>query len=160
MRPEPKDEEALTSEPGKPRPAQRGDYPFHMPIQTRWMDNDVYGHVNNVTYYSYFDTAVNGYLIAKGALDIAKSEVIGLVVETSCRYRSSITFPDAITAGIRVARLGRSSVRYEIGIFRNRDDNAAAEGHFIHVYVDRSSRRPVLLPAELRAALLPLLVEE
>ncbi len=136
--------------------ALRSDFPLLLPMQTRWMDNDVYGHVNNVTYYSYFDTAVNGYLIEKGALEIEKSPVIGLVVETSCRYRSPLTFPDAIVAGVRVARLGTSSVRYEIGIFRNGDEEAAAEGHFIHVYVDRLTRRPVPLPAPLKAALLPL----
>jgi len=123
------------------------------------MDNDVYGHVNNVTYYSYFDTAVNCYLIEASALDIEKSPVIGLVVETSCRYRTPITFPDAVTAGIRVARLGTSSVRYEIGLFREDEDLAAAEGHFIHVYVDRTTRRPVLLPKALKAALAPLVVD-
>lgn len=121
------------------------------------MDNDVYGHVNNVTYYSYFDTAVNGHLIEKGALDIEKSEVIGLVVETSCRYRGPLTFPDAVTAGIRVARLGTSSVRYEIGLFRNGSEEAAAEGYFVHVYVNRATRRPVPLPEALKAVLLPLL---
>ena len=121
------------------------------------MDNDAYGHVNNVTYYSYFDTAVNGYLIAKGALDIEKSPVIGLVVETSCRYRAPVTFPEPLTAGLRVAKLGTSSVRYEIGIFRdNGGGEAAAEGHFVHVYVSRETLRPVPLPQELRAALLPL----
>ena len=137
-------------------PARLSEYPFHAPIQTRWMDNDIYGHVNNVTYYSYFDTAVNAYLIAKGALDIERSPVIGLVVETSCRYRTPITFPEAVTAGIRVARLGTSSVRYEIGLFREDSQEAAAEGHFIHVYVDRETRRPVPLPDALKAALLPL----
>ncbi|MGA7328984.1 MAG: thioesterase family protein [Rhodomicrobium sp.] len=134
----------------------RSSYPVHRPIQTRWMDNDVYGHVNNVTYYSYFDTAVNGYLIEKGALDIEKSPVIGLVVETACRYSAPVTFPDTLTAGIRVARLGTSSVHYEIGIFRNGEDEAAAEGHFIHVYVGRETRRPVPLPEALRAVLRPL----
>ncbi len=138
-------------------PARLSEYPFHAPIQTRWMDNDVYGHVNNVTYYSYFDTAVNGYLIKKGALDIETSPVIGLVVETSCRYRAPITFPDSVTAGIRVARLGTSSVRYEIGLFRANEDEASAEGYFVHVYVDRDTRRPVRLPSELRDALLPLM---
>lgn len=124
------------------------------------MDNDVYGHVNNVTYYSYFDTAVNGYLIAKGALDIEKSAVIGLVVETSCSYRAPLTFPDAVTAGIRVARIGTSSVRYEIALFRNGSEEAAAEGYFVHVYVDSATRRPVPLPEELKAVLLPLLRPE
>jgi acyl-CoA thioester hydrolase len=143
----------------RPVPQRRDDYPLHVPIQTRWMDNDVYGHVNNVTYYSYFDTAVNGYLIEKGALDIEKSAVIGLVVETSCRYRSPIAFPEAIAAGVRVARLGKSSVRYEIGLFREREDEAVAEGTFVHVYVDRATRRPAPLPPELRSALLPILSE-
>jgi acyl-CoA thioester hydrolase len=146
----------VSTDATKPAPAQLSEYPLHLPIQTRWMDNDVYGHVNNVTYYSYFDTAVNGYLIEKGALDIEKSLVIGLVVETSCRYRSPITFPEAITAGVRVARLGNSSVRYEIGLFRKGERDAAAEGYFVHVYVDRFTRRPVPLPGELKSALLPI----
>ncbi|ADP69530.1 thioesterase superfamily protein [Rhodomicrobium vannielii ATCC 17100] len=148
------------SDASKKHPASRADYPHHAPIQTRWMDNDVYGHVNNVTYYSYFDTAVNRYLIEAGALDIETSAVIGLVVETSCRYRAPITFPEAVTAGIRVARIGTSSVRYEIGLFRKDEDSACAEGHFIHVYVDRATRRPVPLPEALRAALAPLRASE
>ncbi len=148
----------MRKDAAKPEPAQLSAYPFHAPIQTRWMDNDVYGHVNNVTYYSYFDTAVNGYLIAQGALDIENSPVIGLVVETSCRYRAPITFPDAVTAGIRVGRLGTSSVRYEIGLFREGEQDAAAEGYFIHVYVDRATRRPVPLSDALRAVLLPLVI--
>ena len=117
------------------------------------MDNDVYGHVNNVVYYSYFDTVVNGYLISSGALDIEKSPVIGLVVETQCRYLKPITFPDAVHAGLRVARLGNSSVRYEIGIFRNDEDTAAAQGHFVHVYVDRATQRPTEIPDEVRTKL-------
>lgn len=127
-------------------------------ITTRWMDNDVYGHVNNVIYYSYFDTAVNQYLIEAGALDIAASPVIGLVVETRCRYSRPISFPDRVAAGIRVGRLGTSSVRYEIGLFRNDEDLASAEGHFIHVYVDRVTTRPVPLPDALRRALAPLAI--
>ena len=117
------------------------------------MDNDAYGHVNNVIYYSYFDTAVNAYLISQGALDIATSEVIGLVVETQCRYFSSVAFPDTIHVGVRVAHLGNSSVRYELGIFRNDDEVAAAQGHFVHVYVDRETNRPTALPQALRNAL-------
>jgi len=117
------------------------------------MDNDVYGHVNNVVYYSYFDTVVNQYLVEQGVLDIEASPVIGLVVETGCRYFAPIAFPDLIHAGLRVARLGNSSVRYEIGIFRNEQDTACAQGHFVHVYVDRTSRRPAPLPQPLRAAL-------
>ena len=120
------------------------------------MDNDVYLHVNNVVYYSYFDTVVNQYLVERGVLDIEKSPVIGLVVETQCHYFSPIAFPDTVHAGLRVAKLGSSSVRYEIGIFRNAQMQAAAQGHFVHVYVDRASNRPTPLPAALRAALEPL----
>lgn len=140
----------------KPVPLPRADYRHFQTIPTRWMDNDVYGHVNNVVYYSYFDTVVNQYLIERGALDIEKSPVVGLVVETQCNYFASITFPDVVHAGLRVARLGSTSVRYEIGLFRNDDPDTAARGHFIHVYVDRMTRRPVDLPAALRAALTPL----
>jgi acyl-CoA thioester hydrolase len=121
------------------------------------MDNDAYGHVNNVIYYSFFDTVVNEYLIACGALDIQMSPVVGLVVETQCQYFRPVTFPDKITAGLRVGRMGNSSVRYEIGLFRNDDDEAAAQGYFIHVYVDRVSNRPVSLPDHLRETLQPLL---
>jgi acyl-CoA thioester hydrolase len=116
------------------------------------MDNDVYGHVNNVVYYSYFDTVVNEYLVASGSLDIERSRVIGLVVETRCRFFRAIAFPDTVHAGLRVARLGNSSVRYEIGIFRNEEETAAAQGHFVHVYVDRETRRPAGLPVETRRA--------
>ena len=137
----------------KPTPDTRADYRHFQIIPTRWMDNDVYGHVNNVVYYSYFDTVVNQYLIEQGALDIEKSTVVGLVVETQCNYFASITFPDVVHAGIRVAKLGTSSVRYEIGLFRNDDPLTAARGHFVHVYVDRESRRPVPLPDALRTAL-------
>ena len=136
----------------------RADYRRFQTIGTRWMDNDVYGHVNNVTYYSYFDTVVNGYLIEQGALDIAASSVIGLVVETHCNYFSPIAFPDAITAGLRVTHRGTSSVRYEIGIFRGDDDTASAQGHFVHVYVDRASGRPVALPEALQRAVADLVV--
>ena len=135
----------------------RADYRHLSAITTRWMDNDVYGHVNNVTYYSYFDTAVNTYLIRQGALDIRRSSVIGLVVESGCRYAAPLTFPDTVTAGLRVGRVGNSSVRYEIGLFRNDEEEAAAEGFFVHVYVDRETRRPVPLPPELRAAVEALL---
>jgi acyl-CoA thioester hydrolase len=137
----------------KPTPHARSAYRHFQPIPTRWMDNDVYGHVNNVVYYSYFDTAVNQYLMEQGVLDIQASPVIGLVVETSCRYFAPITFPDLVHAGLRVARLGNSSVRYEVGIFRNQETTASAQGHFVHVYVDRASRRPAPLPAATRAAL-------
>jgi acyl-CoA thioester hydrolase len=148
-------------EPQSPRPApeSREAYPHFREISTRWMDNDVYGHVNNVVYYSYFDTVVNEYLIRSGVLDIEKSPVIGLVVETQCRYFKPITFPDTVHAGLRVARLGTSSVRYEVGLFRNDDETAAAQGHFIHVYVERESRKSAPLPSELRAALEELTVD-
>lgn len=137
----------------RPQPLARDAFAHFSSITTRWMDNDAYGHVNNVTYYSYFDTVANRYLIESGVLDIERSPVIGLVVETGCQYFSSVAFPDAITAGMRVASLGRSSVRYEIGIFREDEPLTAAHGHFVHVYVDRQTRRPVALPEPLRAAL-------
>ena len=131
----------------------RGRYPHSQAIVTRWMDNDVYGHVNNVVYYSYFDTVVNTFLIQRGVLDIHNGAVIGLVVETGCNYFAPITFPDIVVAGLAVTRLGTSSVRYQVGLFRNDETEPAAQGHFVHVYVDRTSRRPVPLPADLRAAL-------
>ena len=139
-----------------PRPAAepRSAYPHFGRISTRWSDNDVYGHVNNVVYYSWFDTAVNRYLIESGALDIEQGAVIGLVVETQCHYFAPLAFPRDVDAGIRVAHRGRSSVRYEVGLFGAGQDRCAARGHFIHVYVDRATRRPVgELPPELRAAL-------
>jgi acyl-CoA thioester hydrolase len=131
----------------------RAGFAHFGPIQTRWMDNDVYGHLNNVVYYSYFDTVVNGYLIARGALDIAASPVIGLVVETGCNYFDERAFPDLLDAGLRVARIGNSSVRYEIALFAAGADAASAQGFFVHVYVDRATRRPAALPPLLRAAL-------
>ncbi|WP_345784808.1 thioesterase family protein [Roseisolibacter agri] len=117
------------------------------------MDNDVYGHVNNVVYYSFFDTAVNRWLIAQGVLDPGAGDTIGLVVETQCRYFRPLSFPDRVTAGLRVAHVGTSSVRYELALFRDDDVEAAAAGHFVHVYVDRVSRRPAPLPEDLRRAL-------
>ena len=137
----------------KPEPEGRERYLHFQRIPTRWMDNDVYGHVNNVVYYSFFDTVVNQYLIEQDVLDIYTSATIGLVVETGCQYFSSVTFPDVVTGALRVARLGNSSVRYEVGIFRNDDPMTAAKGHFIHVYVNRATRRPAPLPAPLRQAL-------
>ncbi|MBV9511111.1 MAG: acyl-CoA thioesterase [Caulobacteraceae bacterium] len=137
----------------RPAVGSRADYVRFVPITTRWMDNDVYGHVNNVIYYAFFDTAVNQLLIEAGVLDIEAGPVIGLVIETQCRYASSIAFPDKITAGVRVAQIGNSSVRYEVGLFKNDEDAASGEGHFVHVYVDRQERRPVPIPAEIRAAL-------
>jgi acyl-CoA thioester hydrolase len=144
----------------RPTADRRADYRHFQAIPTRWIDNDVYGHVNNVVYYQYFDTVVNQYLIEQGALEIEKSAVIGLVVETHCNYFASITFPDLVHAGLRVARLGSTSVRYEIGLFRNEDAEAAAQGHFVHVYVDRATRRPANLPEALRQVLAGLVAPE
>ncbi|WP_426957792.1 acyl-CoA thioesterase [Muricoccus radiodurans] len=142
----------------KRRPV-RADYPHLLEIPTRWSDNDVYAHVNNVVYYSFFDTVVARWLLGSGALHLQDSPVIGLVVETGCRFMGPIAFPDLVTAGLRVARLGNTSVRYEIGIFRNAEEAASAEGHFIHVYVDRATQKiPTPLPQALRDALAPLVV--
>ena len=142
-----------------PRPEllKRSQYRYFRPITTRWMDNDAYGHVNNVVYYSYFDTAVNAHLIEAGLLDVSASPVIGLVVETQCLFKASISFPSLVTAGLRVAHLGRSSVRYEIGLFQGDSEEAAAQGHFVHVYVDRATQTPVAIPDEVRRALTELL---
>ncbi|MGE4280750.1 MAG: acyl-CoA thioesterase [Magnetospirillum sp.] len=136
----------------------RADYRHFLAIPTRWMDNDVYGHVNNVEYYSYFDTVVNQWLIEKGLLDYLNSKVIGLVIETSCSYFAPIAFPDVVHAGLRVAKLGNSSVRYEVGLFRNDEDTVSAAGHFIHVYVERPDNRPVRVPDPMRDAFAALLV--
>ena len=122
-------------------------------IPTRWMDNDVYGHVNNVVYYSWFDTVVNAWLVEAGLLDIEHGELIGLVVDTACRYARPVAFPETVQAGIRVGHVGRSSVRYEVGLFVGGAAQPAAEGHFVHVYVDRGHRRPVPLPDRWRDAL-------
>jgi acyl-CoA thioester hydrolase len=138
------------------RPEERSAYRHFSAITTRWMDNDVYGHVNNVVYYSFFDTAVNRYLIEAGALDIHRSEVIGLVVETRCNYFASLEFPQVVDAGLRVAHVGSSSVRYEVGLFAAGEPMSAAGGHFVHVYVDRHTRRPAPLPDALLRALEPL----
>ncbi len=137
----------------RPTPSTRSDYRAFQTIQTRWMDNDIYGHMNNVVHYSLFDTAVNGWLIEQGTLDLHGGDQIGLVVETGCRYFAEMAFPDVVTAGIRVAKLGNSSVRYEVGLFRNDQDVAAAEGFFVHVYVDRATKRPKALDGRLKAAL-------
>jgi acyl-CoA thioester hydrolase len=136
----------------------RAAYRHFLSIPTRWMDNDVYGHVNNVQYYSYFDTVVNRWLIDQGLLDIEKSLVIGLVVETACAYFRPVAFPDTIAAGLRVAHIGRTSVRYEVGLFRNDESSVAAAGHFVHVYVDRASGRPTPLPDAMRERLGMLLI--
>jgi acyl-CoA thioester hydrolase len=140
----------------RPPHQTRSAYRYLTVISTRWMDNDVYGHVNNVQYYSFFDTAVNGYLIEQKVLDPETSPVIGLVVETQCSYFESLSFPEAVHAGVRVARIGTSSVRYEIGLFRAIGEHAVAQGHFVHVYVARATRRPVALPEELKIALMRL----
>lgn len=143
----------------KPRRHWRGDYRHFLMLTTRWMDNDVYRHINNVVYYSFFDTAVNEYLMRQGLLDLNHSSVVSLVVETGCTYFSPIAFPDTVHCGLRVARLGNSSVRYEIGIFRNADEQSAAQGHFVHVCCDRATQRPVPLPDAMRRALSSLRVE-
>jgi len=131
----------------------RDHYRHFLTIPTRWMDNDVYGHVNNVVYYSYFDTVVNKFLIEQGQLDYSKGKVVGLVVETKCQYFAPIAFPDVVVAGIRVAHIGMSSVRYEIGLFKNDEGNPAAEGYFVHVYVTRSGNKPTPLSTEMRSVL-------
>ena len=123
------------------------------------MDNDVYGHVNNVVYYSWFDTAVNQFLIANDVLDIEHSPVIGLVIETQCNYFAPVAFPDRITIGVNVARLGTSSVRYEVGVFREDEEDAAAQGHFVHVYVSRDTRRPAAIPDKMRTLLQSILTQ-
>ncbi|MFA5664817.1 acyl-CoA thioesterase [Castellaniella sp.] len=143
----------------RPQPRSRSAYRAFLPIQTRWMDNDVYGHVNNVTYYSYFDTAVNHYLLEQGVLDFNTGATIGLVVETGCQYFSSVSFPDALEAGIAVSRIGTSSVRYEVGILLQGAELTCAAGHFVHVYVDRASRRPAPLADTFRAVLAPLVCD-
>ena len=139
-------------------PGQRDAYRAFRAIQTRWMDNDIYGHMNNVVHYSLFDTAVNGWLLEAGVLDLKAGAQVGLVVETGCRYFAEMAFPDVVTAGIRVTRMGTSSVRYEVGLFRNEETRAAAEGFFVHVYVDRATRRPAPLSPALHEALAVLAV--
>jgi len=138
---------------------RREHFRHFLPVATRWKDNDVYGHVNNVEYYSYFDTVINTYLIRTGGLDIHRGEVIGLCAESHCRFMSEIAFPETIEAGLRVEKLGRSSVRYGIGLFRDGQDAPAALGWFVHVFVDRQNRRSQPLPESIRDALSPLLVE-
>ena len=137
----------------RPQPLPLAAFPYVADITTRWMDNDVYGHINTVTYYSFFDTVVANWLIESGVLDIATSPVVGLVVDTQCSYFASIAFPDRVRAGLRVAHVGTSSVRYEIGIFRNGDQAAAAQGHFVHVYVERASNKPMPLSDKHKKAL-------
>lgn len=134
-------------------PAQRSEFVRFHDIPTRWMDNDLYGHVNNVVYYSYFDTAVNRYLIEAGGLDIHNSTVVGIAVESGCRFHASFAYPDLVQAGLAVGHLGRSSVRYELGLFGPGEDQARADGFFVHVFVDRASMRPVAMEPQMRAAL-------
>jgi acyl-CoA thioester hydrolase len=140
---------APTTLHARPTPRPRTDFRHFTSITTRWADNDAYGHVNNVVYYSYFDTVVNQYLIGAGELDIERSRVIGLVVETHCNYFAPLSFPHPVEAGLRVARIGSSSVHYEIGLFAAGQPLSAAHGHFVHVYVDRATRRSTPLPAPL-----------
>jgi acyl-CoA thioester hydrolase len=127
-------------------------------MTTRWMDNDVYRHINNTTYYSFFDTTVCQYLMENGALDIEKSPVIGLVAETTCRFFRSIAFPSKINAGLRIGHQGNSSIRYEVGLFKDDEDEASAQGHFVHVYVNRESGRPTALPEKLKSVVAPLVL--
>src|SRR5262249_33085589 len=136
-----------------PTTETRAAYRHYLAIPTRWMDNDIYGHVNNVTYYSYFDTVINEYLIREGGLDIAAGAVIGFAVETFCRFHHPLTSPEVIDAGLRVGKLGTTSVRYEIGLFRQGQDAPAATGHFVHVFVDRKTSKPTALPPAIRACL-------
>ena len=137
----------------KKSPSAKVDYPRIVVMPTRWGDNDSYGHMNNVVYYSFFDSVVNKHLIENGVLDVARSEVVGLVIETQCTFFSSIGFPDDVVVGMKVVHLGRSSVRYEIALFRNDAQEASAVGQFVHVYVNRQSNRPTEIPAAVRAAL-------
>ena len=137
----------------KQKPTLRSDYKDFSHIETRWNDNDSYGHVNNIVYYSYFDTAVNRHLIQKGVLDLSNSEVIGLVIESKCTYFSPITFPDTVAVGLKVIHLGNSSVRYQIGLFCYESVSASAVGEFVHVYVERSTNKPVSIPDNTRKVL-------
>ena len=134
-------------------PSRRSEFPHFLAIPTRWMDNDIYRHVNNVVYYSYFDTVINRFLIEAGGLDPHEGTVVGMAVETGCRFHRSMAFPDIVQAGLEISKLGTSSVRYEVGIFRNDEDGACADGHFVHVFVDRSTQRPVAIPEAIRTAL-------
>ena len=142
----------------RPNPESIQNYPHFLTIPTRWIDNDVYQHINNVIYYSFFDTAVNHYLIDRGLLDIKNGTIIGLVVETHCNYFSPIEFPEIVRAGLRVSKIGNSSVRYEIGLFKADSNEASAQGHYVHVYVDREGRRPTKIPLPMREALENILV--
>ncbi len=135
------------------RTETRARYPHFLTIPTRWMDNDIFGHVNNVVYYSYFDTVINDYLIDPGGFDIHGGPVVGVCAESTCRYRAPFAFPELVEAGLRVGHLGRTSARYEIGLFKEGREQAAAQGHFVHVFVERAAMAPVPIPAAIRAAL-------
>jgi len=137
----------------RPKPPTREVYPHFLTIPTRWNDNDIYGHVNNAVYYYFIDTVVNCYLIDNGLLDLESSETIGLAVETGCKFFGSIEYPDVVHAGLRVTKLGNSSVTYDIGMFKNDEEIASAQGHFVHVYVDEKTRRPVTISDEMRTKL-------
>ena len=137
----------------RPSPLGRDEFALFRSLQTRWADNDMYGHMNNVVHYALFDTAINGWLIEQEFLDPMASDIVGLVVETGCSYFAEMGFPDRVTAGIRIGHIGNSSVRYEIALFRNDEETAAAQGHFVHVYVEKDSRKPTVLPKLMRLAL-------
>lgn len=139
---------------------RRADYQHFMSLQTRWMDNDLYGHVNNVVYYAYFDTLLTRYLIDYGRLDVREGAVVGVAVESLCRFHKSFAFPEIIDGGLRVGKLGRSSVRYEIGLFSQGEDLAGAEGHFVHVFVERQSQRPTPIPDRIRQALAQIAIQD
>jgi len=138
---------------------EREDFTIFYPITTRWMDNDVYGHINNVTYYSYFDTAINQYLIDEGGLDIHNAPIVGYIVSSNCQFRKPAAYPEAIESGLRVVKIGSSSVTYEVGVFRKGDRKAAAFGQVVHVFVDRRNNAPTSIPGEIRAALERILVD-
>ncbi|MBK7766121.1 MAG: acyl-CoA thioesterase [Sulfuritalea sp.] len=149
---------SLATAASSPAPPCRADYPHFLAIPTRWMDNDVYGHVNNVVYYSYFDTVINEHLIREGGLDIHDGSVVGYCVESQCRYLAPLAFPDTLDAGLRVGHLGKSSVRYEIALFRQGEQAPAAHGHFVHVFVARDENKPTAIPPRIRACLEGLMV--
>jgi acyl-CoA thioester hydrolase len=131
----------------------RAEYVHLLPISTRWMDNDIYGHINNAHYYAFFDSAINQYLIAEGGLDIARGSIVGYAAESHCQYLQPLAFPEEIEVGLRVGKLGNASVRYELAVFKKNETLAAAAGYFVHVFVDRETRRAVSIPATIRAAL-------
>ncbi len=147
----------MSAQGSRPSPSRRGDYRHFLSIPTRWMDNDIYGHVNNVVYYAYFDTVINEYLIRKGGLDIHKGDIVGFAVETGCRFYSSFSFPEVIEAGLAVERIGRSSVTYRVGLFAEGSEEAGADGHFVHVFVNRVKNKPVEIPGNIRKAMEKLL---